>query len=79
MRRNALMQDTVKLPPVPGDTKRLCGPAQGEKAGIFLVYPMHWYISFCTVKKGVRKMQGGDCQHDGRKDVGRMLPWHYPG
>lgn len=29
-----------------GHTERLCGPAQGEKAGVFLGYPMHWYNLF---------------------------------
>lgn len=29
-----------------GDTERLCGPAQAEKAGIFLGYPMPWYNLF---------------------------------
>lgn len=31
-----------------GHTERMCGPAQGEKAGISLGYPMHCAISFCT-------------------------------
>lgn len=33
-------------------------------------------LSAQRVKKGVRKTQGDDWQHDGRKDDGRMLPWH---
>lgn len=80
MRRNALIQAAVKPPPSPwGHTERLCGPAQGEKAGIFLGYPMRWYNLFLQVKKGVRKTQGDDCQHDGGKDDGRMILGHYPG
>lgn len=42
--RNALMQDTVKLPPVPGDTQRGCvGLLRVRRLGYPLVIP-------CTVQ-----------------------------
>lgn len=43
------MHDTVKLPPVSGDTQRACvGLLRVRKLGYSLVIPCTGTISFCT-------------------------------